>query len=138
MKHLWQVLLERLWPSRGDSPAGQSRRMILLQAVVALAITLAWGPEIFAAMEMTALLELLGVGLFLTAYAAGFELKAIELFRALRSIVLPLGQLALLRSSARASVKALAATSVIVNVAWCLGAVLVVGAYGHYLLKMAI
>jgi hypothetical protein len=136
VKHLWQVLLERLWPSRGDSPTSQSRRTVLLQAVVALAITLAWGPEITAAMEMTALLELLGVGFFLTAYGAGFRLKTIECSRALQSIVLPLGQLVVIRSDAKTSLKALAAASVIINAAWCVGAAVVVCAYGHHMLKL--
>jgi hypothetical protein len=105
----------------------------MLQAVLALAITLAWGPEILAAMEMTALLELLGAGLFITAYVAAFKLKAIELGQALHNMVSPLGQLVLLRSSARASLKAAAAASALVNVAWCVGTVVVLAAYGQHL-----
>jgi hypothetical protein len=105
----------------------------MLQALLALAITLAWGPEIFAAMEMTALLELLGAGLFITAYVAGFKLKAMELSRALQSIVSPLGQFVLLRSSASTSLKAVAATSALLNAAWCMGAVVVLAAYGQHI-----
>jgi hypothetical protein len=108
--------------------------MVLLQAVLAFAIAVAWGPEIFAAMEMTALLEMLGASLFLTAYAAGAKLKAIELGRALHDIVLPTAHVALIRSNAPASSKALASLSIVANAACCLGAVVVVGAYGQHLL----
>jgi hypothetical protein len=104
-----------------------------VQAVLALAITLAWGPEILAAMEMTALLEILGAGLFITVYVAGLKLKAIELGRALHSMVSPLGQLVLLRSSARGTLKAAAAVSILLNIAWCAGATVVVAAYAQHL-----
>ena len=137
MRRLWQVLTESLWTSRQAGSASQPRRMVLLQAVLALAITLAWGPEILAAMEMTALLELLGASLFITAYVAGFKLKAIELCRALHSTVSPLGQFVLLRSSATVSLKAVAAASVLLNVAWCLCAVVVLAAYGQHLYAQA-
>jgi hypothetical protein len=111
--------------------------MALLQAAIALAIALAWGPEIFAAMEMTALLEILGASLFLTAYAAGAKLTAIELCRALQSIVLPAAQTDVISSNAPTSSKALASVSVVANAAWCLAVVVVVGAYGQHLVELA-
>jgi hypothetical protein len=83
-------------------------------------------------MEMTALLEILGAGLFITAFVAGLKLKAMEVCRTLQSTVSPLGQLALLRSSAGVSLKAAAAASVLLNVAWCMGAVVVLAAFGHH------
>ena len=133
MRQLWQALSERIWPSRQVGVARQSRHMTTLQAMLALVIILAWGPEMIAAMEMTALLELLGASLFITAYVSGFRLKAIELGRTLHSIVSPLGEFDLLRSSARANMKAVAATSALLNVVWCVGAFVVLAAFGQHL-----
>jgi hypothetical protein len=112
--------------------------MAILQAVIALAIGMAAGPEIILAMEMTTLLEMLGASLFLTAYAAAVKLKAIELYRALHGVVLPVAQVAVMRSSAPVFWKAAALMFVVANVLWCLMYVLVVGAYGHHLLNLVI
>ena len=76
MKHPWQDFLELVWPSRYDPIASRERRIALLQTAIAIAIPLAAGPEIFLAMEMTALLEVLGAILFLAAFAAGAKLLA--------------------------------------------------------------
>lgn len=138
MNQQWQLPIERLWPSRSDPRISQALRMVLLQAVIALAIALAAGPEVFAAMEMTTLLEMLGASLFLTAYAAGVKLKAIQAYHVLHSIVLPGAQVAVIRSNAPASWKALAFISVLTHAAWCLSAIMVAGAYGHHLLELAI
>ena len=137
MKYQWQALLERLWPSSGGPFVSHARRMAILQAAIALAIAVAWGPEIIAAMEMTTLLEMLGATLFLTAYAAGFELKAMELCRALRNIVVPVTHVAVIRSNAPASWKALTVISLAASATWCLGAFVVLTAYGQHLLRLA-
>ena len=134
MKESWQALNETLWPSRGVGSGSQSRRMASLQVMLALSITLACGPEIFAAMELTALLEILGASLFVTAYAAGFKLKALELCRALQSTVSPVGQFDVMRSSAApVRFRAIAAVSAMLNVVWCVAAVVVLAAYGQHL-----
>ena len=130
-------LLERLWPSRSGQ-ADQGFRMGLLQVALAVLITLAAGPEIVAAMEMTALLELLGASLFLTAYAAGARLLAVSLGRALFDIAFPAMQVVILRSDASPGVKAAAASCVLFQVTWCLLAAVIAGVYGHHLWSLAV
>jgi len=118
MRHRWQGLLELLWPSRSDSAASRKRRIALLQVCIAMAIFAAAGPEIFAAMEMTALLELLGALLFLTAFAAGAKLVALSVWRAICNILLPAPQVALVQSDASLPAKALASLYIAVHAAW--------------------
>ena len=130
------TILERLWPSRRGQ-ADQGFRMGLVQLALTLLITAAAGPEIFAAMEMTALLELLGAGLFLTAYAAGVRLLANSLGRAVFDIAFPAMQVVILRSNAPPRVKAAAALHVLLQVTWCLLAAVIAGAFGHHLWSMA-
>jgi hypothetical protein len=101
--------------------------MAVLQACIAIAITLAAGPEIFAAMEMTALLEVLGASLFLTAFGAGAKLTALSVYRAARNIALPAAEVFVLRSDATVPAKARALISWVVNATWWLGGILVLG-----------
>ena len=137
MNELMNTVRERLWPSRAGARSDHSRRLLALQAVIAVVITVAYGPEIFAAMEMTALLELLGASLFLTAFGAGLRLKLIEVFRALRSVLAPVGQLDLIRANARPRLKAQAAVSIAINATWCFCAFVVAGAFSKHLLDLA-
>ena len=119
MRHQWQALLELIWPSRYDPAASHERRIALLQTGIAIAIALAAGPEIFAAMEMTALLELLGAILFLTSMAAGAKLLALSIWSAICNITLPAPQMAVVRSDAPTPAKALALLYVTAHAAWC-------------------
>jgi hypothetical protein len=134
MRHQWQALLELVWPSRYDPIASHERRMAFLQAGIAMAIALAAGPEIFAAMEMTALLELLGAILFLTAMAAGAKLVALSIRSAICNIAFPVPPAAVVRSDASISAKALALIYLTTHATWCLAMALncrCVGAVGH-------
>src|SRR6185295_5724576 len=90
MRQQWQAFLELIWSSRCDPIASYERRVALLQAVLAIAIALAAGPEVFAAMEMTAFMELLGAVLFLTAMSAGVRLVALSIWSSIRSIAFPI------------------------------------------------
>jgi hypothetical protein len=119
MRHHWQVFLELIWPSRYDPIASHERRIALLQAVIAMAIALAAGPEIFAAMEMTALMELLGAILFLTAMAAGAKLVALNIWNAVYNIARPAPQVAVVRSDASIPANALALIYVTAHAIWC-------------------
>jgi hypothetical protein len=65
------------------------RREAFLKFVIVVAITLSAGPEIFAAMEMRILLELLGVTLFTTAFIAGARLILLSISDNLRRYLLP-------------------------------------------------
>ena len=138
MRNQWQAVRELFWPSRFDPTASQGRRTALLQAGIAIAIALAAGPEVFAAMEMTALLELLGATLFLTAFAAGVKLVALRMWRALCRISLPAPQLAIVRSDASSPAKVLALAYVTAHAAWCLTRVLIVGAWARWVVQLAV
>jgi hypothetical protein len=121
----WQSVLELLWPSRSGPLAHEGRHAARLQAAIALAIAMVAGPEIFAAMEMTALLEVLGVSLFLTGFAAGARLAAMSVYRAACNIAFPPAQLHVIRSDATVSAKAQALIFCAVNATWWLGGILV-------------
>lgn len=138
MQHQWQALLELLWPSRYDPAASRERRIALLQVGIAVAIALAAGPEIIAAMEMTALMELLGATLFLTSFAAGAKLVALSIWSALCRIALPAPQLAVVRSDASTPVKALALIYVTAHAAWCLALVLIFGTWTRWVVQLAV
>jgi hypothetical protein len=138
MQSQWQALLEDLWPSRSVPRDLLWRREALLFIAIALAISLAAGPEIIAAMEMTTLLELLGASLFMTAFAAGARLALMRLWDAIGRVVLPAPQLVVIRSAASAPVKAAALIYVSAHATWCLAFVLVIGAWGHYVFRLAV
>jgi hypothetical protein len=106
----------------------------LLQVSLAMLITLAAGPEIFLAMEMTTLLEILGASLFLTAYGVGAKLFALTVCRALLDIALPAAQVSILCSRAPASAKASAALYILFQTAGCLLTALVIVMAGQHLL----
>lgn len=59
-------------------------RLLLLFAIFAAA-----GPEIFAALEMATLLELLGTVLFLTAFSTGLKMVVIDTGRWLLDFLVP-------------------------------------------------
>jgi len=120
MRYHWQALLELIWPSRYNPIASHERRMALLQAIIAMAIALAAGPEIFAAMEMTALLEVLGAVLFLAAMSAGAKLVALRVCRAFHSSIFPLPPAAVMRSCTSTPAKALALIGLAGHAMWCL------------------
>jgi hypothetical protein len=138
MRRQWQALLELLWPSRVAPTANQDRRIALLQAGIAIAIALAAGPEIIATMEMTALLELLGATLFLTAFAAGAKLLALSMWSAFCRIALPAPQLAIVRSDASTPAKSLALLYVTAHATSCLTFVFIVGAWTRWVVQLAI
>ena len=73
MRILLQLLAEWLWPAhpRAHTPSGDPKAY--LRPLIVLVIVLLCGPEVFAAADLVALLDLLGVGLFMTAFAAGYR-----------------------------------------------------------------
>jgi len=134
MRYQWQDLVELIWPSRYNPIQSHERRMALLQAVLAMAIALAAGPEIFVAMEMTAVLELLGAMLFLSAMMAGARLVALNIRSAICNMAFPVPPAAVVRPGASIAANALALISVAAHATWCLTMALncrCVGAVGH-------
>lgn len=71
-----------------------------IKPFVVLLIVLWCGPEIFAVIELTALLELLGATLFLFAFATSFRLLALSMLSALGRALVPLEYAVLFRTRA--------------------------------------
>ncbi len=98
MRYWLQQLLDRLWPSRSGPKTADESRAAYLRIAIVLVVVLAAGPELIVLMDLaalTALLEVLGGALFLTAFASGARLLLVELGRAIRSMLLPLAPLLL-------------------------------------------
>jgi hypothetical protein len=134
MRQQWQAFLELIWSSRYDPIASRERRIAVLQAVLAIAIALAAGPEVFVAMEMTAFMELLGAVLFLTAMSAGARLVALSIWSTMRSIAFPIPLPIAVRANTSILAKALASIYVAGHATWCVAMALncrFVGAVGQ-------
>ena len=73
---LSRAIREKLWPS--STMDGDARlKLLVLVFIAAMA-----GPDVFAAAELTTLLELLGATLFLLAFWAGFRMSLVVALRA--------------------------------------------------------
>ena len=94
--------------------------------LIIVAIGVAAGPEIFLAMEMRILLELLGVALFTTVFAVGAEYVLLELRSRIHDMFLWPAQRALFRSEAGISEKGTAISYLTMNWHWWLGFVTLV------------
>jgi len=119
MRQLWQSFLELIWSSRYDPVASRERRIAVLQAVLAIAISVAAGPEIFVAMEMTAIMEILGAVLFLTAMSAAARLVLSSLWNAMRNTACPMPLPYVVRRGASIPANLLALTCIAGHAAWC-------------------
>jgi hypothetical protein len=120
MKQQWQDFRELIWSSRSDPIRGHERRIAVLRAGLAIAIALAAGPEIFAAMEMTAFMELLGAVLFMTAMSAGARFVALSIWSSIRSIAFPIPLPFAMRVNTSMLAKAAASIYVACHATWCL------------------
>ena len=101
------------------------RRDALLKfAIVVVIFTLA-GPEIFAAIEMQILLELLGAALFTAAFIAGARLALSQAADFALSLLLPIPHVAVLRGQAQLREKGVAAIYILKNAVWSMGFVLI-------------
>jgi hypothetical protein len=120
MRSQWQEFRELICSSRYDPIASRERRIALLQAVLAIAIALAAGPEVFLAMEMTAVMELLGALLFLTAMGAGAKLVAWHARNFVRSVLFPMPLPFLVWPRAPIPAKALSFVFAAAHASWCL------------------
>jgi hypothetical protein len=118
MRTQWQDLLELIWPSRYDPIASRQYRLALLEVFLAVVIAVAAGPEIFAAMEMTALMELLGGVLFLTSIGAGARLVALNIGHAIYRRAFPVPLAAIVRPNASIPLRAVASVYVAAIALW--------------------
>lgn len=103
-------------------------RLLLLFAIFASA-----GPEIFAALEMAALLELLGTALFLTAFGSALKLLAIDAGRWLLDFLVPPAFAGFYRHGGGPLVKANVVAYLSGRAAICALYVMAVGMFGLHL-----
>ena len=94
MRNLWKSLLACLPASWHISP-DPARRERFLKIAIVLAISLCAGPELYAALELQILLDLLGASLFTVAFVAGAKLALLDLVDNLRRVWLPVAPAAL-------------------------------------------
>src|SRR4030095_9442249 len=85
---------------------------MILRVVILIAIAIGDGPEIFAALELQALLELLGAALFLTAFHYGARLAARQLICGAVNLLLSEALVSVLRGRAPPLPKGLAAARI--------------------------
>ena len=81
-------LLQLLWPANSRDPRGPDSKAYLRPLIVLL-IVVGCGPEVFAAADLIALLDLLGVMLFMTAFHAGVMTLAQSALGRVRRIFFP-------------------------------------------------
>ena len=120
MRNQWQDFLELIWSSRYDPIASRKHRIVLFEVFLAVVIAVAAGPEIFAAMEMTAVMELLGGVLFLTAMGAGARLLALNIWNAIWRLIFPVPLAAVVRPNASMSRQLLGSAYVVAIALWSL------------------
>ena len=87
----------------------------ILKPFVVLLIVLLAGPEVFAVIELTTLLEFVGATLFLFAFAAAFQLLGLSILDAVRRALLPTEFLAMIRVRGRPDVVTVGLCLVAVN-----------------------
>jgi hypothetical protein len=95
--HLLRLLIDSLFDARRRAHYTPLILDDVFKPLVALLIVLLCGPEVFAAIELTTLLELLGATLFLFAFATSFKLLALSMLDWLGRALLPLEYRALMR-----------------------------------------
>jgi hypothetical protein len=85
MRILLHLLTELSRPARQE--LGGSR--VYLKSFVILTIAVVVGSDLFAFVELTTVLELLGAAMFVVAFAAGYRLIAAGALDGLRRLLLP-------------------------------------------------
>ena len=86
-----------------------------LKPFVVLLIVVLAGPEVFAVIELTTLLELVGATLFLFAFYAAFRMLGLSILDAVRRALLPTEFLAMIRMRGRPDVVTVGLCLVAVN-----------------------
>jgi hypothetical protein len=88
MTNLLRLLRELVWPVTAR-PRSDSNVDAYLRPVLLLAIALLAGPDLFAVVEATTLLDLLGATLFLTAFVVWHRMVAARWLAALHRVLVP-------------------------------------------------
>jgi hypothetical protein len=89
MRNFMQLLAESLWPTRPKSPANGFSWYAFLRPFIILVIVLLVGPDLFAYVELSTLLELLGSTLFLVAFAVGYRMLGVAVLKWLHRLLVP-------------------------------------------------
>jgi hypothetical protein len=105
------------------------RRDLYLKVILVMAIFMMAGPELIPAIEMTTLLELLGVTLFLSAFSSAFRMLAQDASRFLADALLPPLLITVFRQSTRPLEKGNIAGYLIFHVTYCLLMAVVVAVF---------
>ena len=103
-------------------------RLLLLFAIFASA-----GPEIFAALEMAALLELLGTALFLTAFGSALRLLAGDVARWFLNFLVPPPLAGMYRHGGSLLAKANVVSYLSGRAVFCVLHVVAIGMFGLHL-----
>jgi hypothetical protein len=94
-----------LRPARSSAPNSRTSAEAYLKPLVILLIGLLAGPDIFVAVELTTILELLGATLFLLTFAVGFRMLGLAALEWLRKFLLPVEYVALIKMSGKPSAR---------------------------------
>lgn len=89
MRNFLQSLADYLWPVRPNVAAPRLDPNDCLRFLIVAAIVLLSGPEVFLAADMIAVLDLLGVVLFMTAFAVGYRMFGITILTSTKRILFP-------------------------------------------------
>jgi hypothetical protein len=102
---LLQAMAESLRRVRSNPPGSSASTEAYLKPLVILMIGLLAGPDIFVAVELTTILELLGATLFLLTFAVGFRMLGVAALEWLRKFLLPVEYVALIKMHGKPSAR---------------------------------
>jgi len=102
---LIQLIAESFRPARSNTAGGGTSTEARLKILALLMIGLLAGPDIFVAVELTTILELLGATLFLLTFAVGLRMLGIATLDWLRMFLLPVEYVALIRMRGQPAVR---------------------------------
>ena len=90
MHSLLQQLADLVWPAQPGSRASSAPLDVYLKPFVILVIVVLVGPDLFALVELSTLLDLLGATMFVFAFAVAFRLLVIGWLKSLHRVLVPL------------------------------------------------
>jgi hypothetical protein len=97
MQHFLRSLADYLWPVHHPVTALRFSPSDYLRFFIVLSIVLLSGPDVFLAADMIALLDFLGVVLFLTAFAVGYRAIGLEVLPRVQRFLFPNQWVALIK-----------------------------------------
>ena len=98
MRNALQSFVDYFWPVRRNVNASGLSTYDYLRLLIVLAIVLLSGPEVFLAADMVAVLDLLGVALFLTAFAMGYRILGVAILTHIQRVLFPAEWISLIKT----------------------------------------